>query len=99
MLGSELGVIRGPEIRAATRRLLQGRGYLRKILKGCYFVSDPTAAAGDTNPFYVNFWKYLARYLEERFGTGYVLTPEHLLLCHARSTVIPKSVNVTVSIT
>lgn len=97
VLGSELGVIRGPELRAATRRLLQSRGYLREILRGWYFVSDPTAAEGDTTPFYVNFWDYLARYLEERFGAGYVLTPEHSLLRHARYTVIPKSVNVAVS--
>ena len=97
VLGSELGVIRGPEIRATTRRLLQGHGYLREILKGWYFVSDPSAAEGDTTPFYVNFWEYLARYLEERFGTGYVLTPEHSLLRHARYTAIPKSVNVAVS--
>nr|MBL8455330.1 Fic family protein [Zoogloeaceae bacterium] len=96
VLGSELGVIRGPEIRAATRRLLQERGYLREILKGWYFVADPSSAEGDTTPFYVNFWEYLARYLDERFGSDYVLTPEHSLLRHARYTAIPKSVNVTV---
>ncbi|MCK6392057.1 MAG: Fic family protein, partial [Azonexus sp.] len=39
-------------------------------------------------------WEYLARYLGERFGTGYCLTAEHSLLRHAQYTVIPKTVNV-----
>lgn len=43
VLGSERGVIRGPELNNATRVLLLKKGFLREILKGWYFVSDPTA--------------------------------------------------------
>lgn len=96
VLGSDKGVVRGPEIRPATRRLLQEKGYLREILKGWYFISDPKATEGESTPFYVNFWDYLARYLGERFDTAYVLTPEHSLLRHARYTAIPLTVNVNV---
>ncbi|MCK6411656.1 MAG: Fic family protein [Azonexus sp.] len=74
--------------------LLLESGYLREILKGWYFVSDPTAEPGDTTPFFANFWEYLARYFGERFGAGYCLTAEHSLLRHAQHTVIPKTVNV-----
>jgi hypothetical protein len=94
VLGSDRGVVRGPQLTNANRVLLLQSGYLREILKGWYFVSDPTAEQGDTTPFFANFWEYLARYLGERFDAGYCLTAEHSLLRHAQHTVIPKTVNV-----
>lgn len=94
VLGSDRGVVRGQQLTNANRVLLLESGYLREILKGWYFVSDPTAEQGDTTPLFANFWEYLARYLGERFGTGYCLTAEHSLLRHAQYTVIPKTVNV-----
>lgn len=48
VLGPECGVVRGNQIRNAARILLLEKGYLREILKGWYFVSDPLAAPGDT---------------------------------------------------
>ncbi|KAB2922232.1 MAG: cell filamentation protein Fic [Dechloromonas sp.] len=94
VLGSDRGVVRGQQLTNANRVLLLESGYLREILKGWYFVSDPTAEQGDTTPFFANFWEYLAHYLGERFGAGYCLTAEHSLLRHAQYTVIPKTVNV-----
>ena len=94
VLGSNRGVVRGQQLTNANRVLLLESGYLREILKGWYFVSDPTAEPGDTTPFFANFWEYLARYFGERFGAGYCLTAEHSLLRHAQHTVIPKTVNV-----
>ena len=98
VLGAERGVVRGPQLDNGSRRLLLQKGYLREILKGWYFVSDPTAADGDTTPFFANFWEYLARYLGERFGANYCLTAEHSLLRHAQHTVIPRTVNVMLAV-
>lgn len=94
VLGSERGVVRGQQLTNVNRVLLLEAGYLREILKGWYFVSDPAAEQGDSTPFFANFWEYLARYLGERFGAGYCLTAEHSLLRHAQHNVIPKTVNV-----
>ena len=41
VLGSERGVVRGKQINNSARVLLLEKGYLREILKGWYFVSDP----------------------------------------------------------
>jgi len=98
VLGTDRGVVRGPQIGNETRVLLLKTGYLREILKGWYFVSDPTADAGDTTPFYANFWEYLARYLSERFGAGYCLTAEQSLLRHAQHNAIPRTVNVMLAV-
>src|ERR1035437_5596481 len=89
-LGSERGVVRGKQIKNATRVLLLERGYLREILKGWYFVADPLAAPGDTTPFFANYWEYPASYLSERFGNDYCLTAEHSLLRQAHHNVLPK---------
>lgn len=98
VLGSDRGVVRGPQLTNANRLLLLKAGYLREILKGWYFVSDPTADTGDTTPFFANFWEYLTRYLSERFGPDYCLTAEHSLLRHAQYNVIPKTVNVLLAV-
>ena len=98
VLGSERGVVRGPELNNATRVLLLKKGFLREILKGWYFVSDPTAEAGDTTPFFANFWEYLSKYLQERFGTKYCLTAEQSLLRHAQHNVVPQQVNVMLGV-
>jgi fido (protein-threonine AMPylation protein) len=98
VLGADRGVVRGSQISNDARLLLLKTGYLREILKGWYFVSDPTAAAGDTTPFYANFWEYLARYLGDRFGADYCLTAEQSLLRHAQYNVIPRTVNVMLAV-
>lgn len=98
VLGAEHGVVRGPQISSASRRLLVQAGYLREILRGWYFVSDPGTEPGDTTPFFANFWEYLACYLRERFDTAYCLTAEHSLFRHAQHTVIPKTVNVVLAV-
>lgn len=98
VLGSEQGVVRGKQIKNATRVLLLERGYLREILKGWYFVSDPLAEPGDTTPFFANYWEYLASYLSERFGNDYCLTAEHSLLRQAHHNVVPKQVNVMLAV-
>ena len=98
VLGSERGVVRGNQIRNAARVLLLEKGYLREILKGWYFVSDPLAAPGDTTPFFANYWEYLASYLSERFGSDYCLTAEHSLLRQAQYNVVPRQVNVMLAV-
>lgn len=98
VLGTDRGVVRGPQISNETRVLLLRTGYLKEVLKGWYFVSDPTADAGDTTPFYANFWEYLARYLGERFGADYCLTAEQSLLRHAQYNVTPRTVNVMLAV-
>ncbi len=98
VLGSELGVIRGNQLKQPQREILQKNGYLQEIIKGWYFVSDPSAAQGDTTPFFANYWEYVSRYLDERFGDQYCLSPEHSLLIHAENNVIPKQVNIVTSL-
>ena len=94
VLGSDFGVVKGKQLKQSEREILLKHGFLREIIKGWYFVSDPSASEGDTTPFFVNYWEYVSRYLEERFGHDYCLSAEHSLLLHAENNVIPKQINI-----
>ena len=92
-------VVRGRELKSTDRRLLQDSGYLREILKGWYFVSNPAASSGDTTLFFANFWEYLGYYLSDRFGDSYCLNPEGSLLRHAQYNIVPKQLIVMANVT
>jgi len=64
VLDSDLGVVRGSQLKQSAREILLKNGFLQEIIKGWYFVSDPTALPGDTTPFFANYWEYVSRYLK-----------------------------------
>ncbi|QKJ68249.1 Fic family protein (plasmid) [Deefgea piscis] len=92
--GSDKGVVKGNQLKPASRKLLVDKAFLREVIKGWYFVSDPHADDGDTTPFFANFWEYLAKYLAERFGTEYCLSPADSLKLHTQCNVIPQQVTI-----
>lgn len=95
IIGSDKGVIQGSKLRPVHRSLLVEKGILCEIIKGWYYVTDPTSEKGDSTPFVANFWEYLASYLETRFGKeGYCLVAEDSLLRLTENNVIPKQVNI-----
>lgn len=94
IIGSDHGVVRGNQLKNSTRALLLEKRFLREVLKGWYFVSDPSSDQGDTTLFYANFWEYLAHYLKDRFDNKYCLTAEYSLLRHSRYNLVPRQVNV-----
>lgn len=74
--------------RAHRERLIQN-GFLREVRRGWLISTSPTAAEGDTTPWYASFWEFCARYAEERFGAQWHLSPEQSLLLRAENSVIP----------
>lgn len=93
--GSDRGIVKGAELSQKDRELLLRVGYLREMIKGWYFISDPSSDDGDTTPFFANYWEYISRYLKERFDDNYCLSAEHSLLLQAENNVIPKQISVT----
>jgi hypothetical protein len=73
------GVVRGPEISRADRRLLTSRGFLVGIIKGWHALTTPQVEPGDTSFWHAHFWGFAGAYLRHRFGTAYCLSAEHSL--------------------
>ena len=98
VLGDARNVVRGAELKVASRTVLRDAGWLREIIKGWYFVCDPAAEDGDTTLFFANFWEYLGSYLVGRFGDDYCLSAEDSLGRHARANVVPRQVGVLLKV-
>ena len=82
-------IIQGAQLKNADRVQLIEKGFIRKILKGWYFVADPLARPDDITPFLCKYWQFISVYLITRFGTDYCLSAESSLLLHSQSNVIP----------
>ncbi len=86
------GVLQSRDIAADQRALLQEAGFLRPVMKGWYFCSNPGDKEGDNTVWYASFWAFTSGYLAKRFGKRYCLNPEASLLLHTGNTTIPRQV-------
>ena len=90
------GIVRGPNLPDAHRRLLRDRGFLEEIIKGWYYVSNPLIHDGST-AWMVHFWAFLSQYLESRFGEDYCLSSEASLRVQSGLTTVPTQISVIVT--
>ncbi len=89
-------VLYSSQLTRSDRELLQRTGWLEELIRGWYLLVRPDVQAGDTTPWYANFWDFLRLYLSRRYGDDYVLSAESSLLLHTGSTVIPQQVIVII---
>jgi hypothetical protein len=71
------------------RERLQDNHFLEEVHRGWYLAVPPTAAKGDSTPWYSNYWEFCAQYLEDRFGKAWCIAPEQSLLLHAGNYSVP----------
>lgn len=83
-------VIRTDQLSRTHRERLVKNRFLQKINKQWYVISNPNMREGDTTIWYTSFWEFCKRYLEDRYGEDYCLTPEQSILLHAGRTTIPE---------
>ena len=83
-------ILRTAQITRRERALLRQRGFLVEIIKGWYALTTPQARPGDSTFWHLHFWAFLSAYLQQRYGQGYCLSPEHSLDLWTASTQIPK---------
>jgi hypothetical protein len=84
------GIVRSSELSRGDRERLQKHGFLEEVIKGWLIVTKPEVPMGSTISWYVSFWPFIRRYLNDRFGNDYCLSPEASLKLHTGSTVIPQ---------
>lgn len=81
--------IRSGELTRTDRERLVKTGFLQEVMKGWYIPARPDEVAGDSTAWYTSFWHFCAAYLEDRFGTGWSLSPEQSLMLHAGNRTVP----------
>lgn len=70
--------IRGSELTRTHRERLLKSGCIGGVMKGWYVPSRPDEPAGESTSWYASFWGFCTAYLNERFGSGWCLSPERL---------------------
>lgn len=82
--------IRARDITRTHRERLVATGFLREVLKGWYIPTRPDDAPGESTAWYSAFWRFVATYLERRFGRHWSLSPEQSLSLHGANWTVPR---------
>lgn len=82
--------IRSDELSRRHRERLVDSGYLTEVLRGWYIPTRPDEPAGESTPWYASFWSFCAKYLNDRFGQDWCLSPEQSILLHTGNRNVPK---------
>lgn len=75
------------------RERLERAGWLIRLMRGWYLLAQP-GQPGDSTPYYAGYWQFLSRYLGERFGRDYCLSPNDSLRRHLDQNAVPRQVTV-----
>lgn len=75
--------------RTHRERLLQA-GFLERVVRGWYLISDPKKSPGETTSWYISYWGFCARFLREKYGKKYYVSADQSLLLHAGFSVVPE---------
>ena len=69
-------VVRADELSRTHRTRLIEHGFLLKVMRGWYIATSPSDRPGDTTPWFASYWDFISRYLTDRFGDEWCLSPE-----------------------
>ena len=75
------GIKAGDLTRVHRERLVEN-GFIREVVKGWYVAVPPNEQPGDSTSWYVSFWEFCSRYLNDRYGEDYCISAEQSLLLH-----------------
>lgn len=88
--GGGAAAIRSKDISRMHRERLIASGFLKEVIRGWFMPTRPDEQPGDSTSWYTSFWNFAARYLEERFGKEWSLSPEQSLMIHAGNWTVPR---------
>lgn len=77
------------ELSRTDRERLVENGFLKEVTRGWYIISRPDERKGDTTSWYHSFWNFCSRFLNERYGEEWCLSPEQSLQFHAGNQSVP----------
>lgn len=86
----DIAVIKASDLKTKHKQLLKANGFIKEVIKGWYIATRPDEKAGDTSSWYISFWNFVSRYLNERFGQAWCLSPDQSLLLHSGNRIIPR---------
>lgn len=87
--------IKTTEISRTHRERLIKNGFLKEVSKGWYIATNPYEGTGDSTSWYTSYWQFCSRYLADKYGNNYSISPDQSLLIHSGNTTVPKQLIVS----
>lgn len=83
-------VVRSDQLSRTHRTRLIQNGFLSEVIRGWYIATSPNEQPGDTTSWYAGYWRFVSRYLTDRFGDDWCLSPDASFLVHAGDWAVPR---------
>ncbi|MDI9689797.1 Fic family protein [Burkholderia cenocepacia] len=91
-------VVRSAALSRTHRERLSQAGYLQEVIKGWYLPARPDFAAGSlegsTAAWFAGMRDFVAGYCDDRFGSGWHLSPDQSLLLRTGERTLPRQLQV-----
>src|SRR5690349_10341268 len=72
-------IFKSDEFTRTERERLVTAGFLQQVIRGWVMVTRPDDGPGSTAAWYTSFWQFCRVYLDDRFGTDWMLSAENSL--------------------
>src|ERR1035437_820765 len=82
--------IKASELSRVYRERLSKNGFLSEVMKGWYLSVPSSEQQGDSTSWYASYWHFCARYLADRYGKTYCISPEQSLQIHSGNWTVPQ---------
>lgn len=66
--------IKASDLTRVHRERLVENGFIREVIQGWYISAPHEEQQGDSTLWYVSFWGFCGRYLEDRYGEDYCIS-------------------------
>ena len=82
--------IKASELSRVHRERLSKNGFLSEVMKGWYLSVPASVQKGDSTSWYASYWHFCAKYLDDRYGNTYCISPEQSLQIHSGNWTVPQ---------
>jgi hypothetical protein len=81
--------IKAGDLSRVHRERLVSNGFIREVINGWYISAPYDEQQGDSTSWYLSFWGFCARYLQDRYGDDYCISAEQSMMLHAGNDTVP----------
>ena len=85
----ELIAVKSSELSRVHRERLLKAGFLSEVVRGWFILTPDQERTGDSTTWFASYWNFCARYLADRFGNEYWISPDQSLKIHSGSWTVP----------
>lgn len=87
-------VVRSADLPRNDRKRLQDAGFIQEVVRGWYLPSNPAEQSGSSSSWFAGMREFVAGYCDERFGTGWHVSPDQSLMLRTGERTLPRQLQI-----